>query len=139
MNAFRWHSPTWRRRFWTAAAVLLFVVLASHPELRVLLFLLDMVGAELFIALLGFQFKSFIANALVPILLGCWRMLSAAVAAVNSATMSLSPLRFLRDFARYGVFRWVDYGPHVWHSIHKLLRSAGQGPGEGLKPGYGHG
>lgn len=123
-----WKSPTWRKRFWTVAGVMLFIALAFHPELRVLLFLLDMVGAELLVALLGFQFKTFFASALTPFFHEAWRMLVPLIAAVNHATLSLHPLRFLRDFSRYALFHWVDFGPQAWHSLHRLVQTAVRGP-----------
>jgi hypothetical protein len=51
----RWRQPSWRKRVVLLATIVLLVVFASHPELRLLVPILDSLGLDLFLLLIGTQ------------------------------------------------------------------------------------
>lgn len=88
-----WNRP-WQRRMLLVASVVVFVVLASHPELRLFLPFIDAVGLDLFVVLLCSQ------------LWGC--LSPAARAAYASATLPLA-----RAAYRALIFFLGCIGPYV--------------------------
>lgn len=122
-----WRSPHWRKRFWTVLTVVLVVLLASHPELRLLVPILDAIGLDVFIALLGLQLTSSLSAMLKPPFLAAWHRLVPALRSANRISTTVAPLRFARDVARYALFNWVG-GPRAWLQAHKLFRIARLGP-----------
>lgn len=59
----------WRRAL-LVATIVAFVLFAAHPELRLLLPLLDAVGLDVFVLLLGGQLWSYAA----PVVRAAWRL-----------------------------------------------------------------
>ena len=55
MKSFAWRNKTWRDRTLLLGSVVILVLLASHPELRLLVPLVDALGIDLFVMLLGAQ------------------------------------------------------------------------------------
>lgn len=53
MKLFRWSEKPWRKHMALAASLVAIVLLASHPELRLLLPVIDALGLDLFLTLLG--------------------------------------------------------------------------------------
>ncbi len=53
---FRVGGKVWRERVFVVATVITIVLIASHPELRLLVPLIDVMGIDIFLAVLGFQF-----------------------------------------------------------------------------------
>lgn len=60
MQMFEWRKERWYRCLVVVATILAITVLASHPELRLLLPLVDALGLDLFILLLGSQIFTFV-------------------------------------------------------------------------------
>jgi hypothetical protein len=58
MPLFGWPDASWRKRLLVVASLLLVVLFASHPELRLLLPLVDGLGLDLLLVLLGAQLWS---------------------------------------------------------------------------------
>ncbi len=69
MKIFDWKNPLWRKQFWTVLTVLLIIVLASHPELRLLVPFIDAFGLDLFLVLIGGQIWAYSK----PLLHGLYR------------------------------------------------------------------
>ena len=64
MNLFDWRKKSWRQRIILALTIVLVVVLASHPELRLFLPLLDALGLDLLLLLFGMQFLDYVRPSL---------------------------------------------------------------------------
>ena len=62
MKLLDWHNPTRRKRFWVVLPVIVFVSLAMYLELR--LPLVDAIGLDVFVALLGVQFVTVFSDYL---------------------------------------------------------------------------
>lgn len=60
MQIFNWRKERWYRYSVVAATIIATVVLASHPELRLLLPLVDALGLDLFVFLVGSQVLAFV-------------------------------------------------------------------------------
>ena len=60
MQMFDWRKERWYRYLVVVATVIAIAVLASHPELRLLLPLVDAFGLDLFIFLVGSQVYTFV-------------------------------------------------------------------------------
>lgn len=58
-----WPNPSWRNRLLFLATLVLVVLFATHPELRLLLPVVDAVGLDLFLMLVGAQLWSYIKPA----------------------------------------------------------------------------
>lgn len=56
MKLFDWKNKSWRQRIILLLTIVAMIVLASHPELRLLLPLLDGLGLELLLLLIGSQY-----------------------------------------------------------------------------------
>jgi hypothetical protein len=55
MNLLDWRSKTWRERALLIGTLAVIVLLTSHPELRLFVPLVDALGIDLFLILLGSQ------------------------------------------------------------------------------------
>lgn len=60
MQIFEWRKERWYRYSVAVATIIAIAVLASHPELRLLLPLVDAFGLDLFILLVGSQVFTFV-------------------------------------------------------------------------------
>lgn len=60
MHIFEWRKGRWYRHSVAAVTILAIIVLVSHPELRLLLPLIDAFGLDLFIYLIGSQVVAFV-------------------------------------------------------------------------------
>jgi len=122
-------NPVWRRRFWATLTFVSIVLLAAHPELRLLVPLIDAIGLDLFIALIGFQLTQLLSSALAPVFHRAWGWSVPAIRAAHRVTYFIQPFRFVRDFARHALFHWTGkIGPSAWRRTHTLVRLARLGP-----------
>jgi hypothetical protein len=138
MNILDWRNPLWRKRFWTLATFVMIAFLATHPETRLLVPILDAIGLDVFILLVEIQFVALLSGAVGPLGRRAWPLLAPTLMAADRASASVSALRFTRDFVRYGVFHWIgESGPMVWLRVHKLIRAARMGPRQSNKPTCG--
>lgn len=127
-------NPVWRKRAWTLATIILVIVLASHPELRLLVPFLEAIGLDVFFALAGLQIVSALSGALMPVIVAVWRKSLPSLRRAHRLSLTVFPLAFLREFARYAVFHWLgDPGPRLWLRLHTLGRLARLGP----RPAWG--
>ncbi|WP_282266002.1 hypothetical protein [Stenotrophomonas sp. PS02298] len=55
MQIFEWRKEHWYRYSIAIATIIAIAFLASHPELRLLLMLVDAIGLDLFVLLIGSQ------------------------------------------------------------------------------------
>jgi hypothetical protein len=136
MKIIDWRSPHWRKRFWTLLTVVTVVMFASHPELRLLVPVLDAIGLDVFLALLGLHLTTLLSATLQPLFLAAWHRLVPVLRAADRISMSFAPLRFVRDVARYALFNWVG-GPRAWLRVHKLFRLARLGPAASFRRSSG--
>jgi hypothetical protein len=84
MNPFNLQNKSWRQRVFLVLTIVLLVVLASHPELRVFLPLVDALGLDLLLVLMGAQLWDYVR----PMLLALYtRVLRPASATVYSLTI----------------------------------------------------
>ena len=63
MKLFSWPNKSWRNRLVLATTVVVMVLFASHPELRLLLPVIDALGLDLFLMLVGAQLWSYVRPA----------------------------------------------------------------------------
>jgi hypothetical protein len=102
-----------RRHAWAAATLLLVVLLATHPELRLLVPLVDALGADTLMLLCWVQ-----ALALLGPLPAQARAGVASLARrLDRASARGAWLGFPREFVRYGVIHWID--PRLWRRVHE--------------------
>jgi hypothetical protein len=64
MQLFNWRAKTWRQRALPALTVFLVLLLASHPELRLLLPIIDALGLDLLLLLVSAQLTHYLRPAL---------------------------------------------------------------------------
>jgi hypothetical protein len=64
MKLFDWREKSWRQRVMLALTIVVVVVLASHPELRLFLPLVDALGLDLLLLLIGMQFLDYVRPSL---------------------------------------------------------------------------
>ena len=60
MQLFEWRKKLWFQRITLVLTIVLIVLLSSHPELRLLLPLIDALGLDLLMLLIGAQILSFV-------------------------------------------------------------------------------
>jgi hypothetical protein len=135
MKLLDWNNPLWRKRFWTFLTVLVVAFLATNPEFRLLVPVLDAIGLDVFILLIEVQFVALLSGVFRPVFRPAWRLLVPLVKTADQTSQSVGALRFIRDFVRYGLCHWAgEYGPGAWLRLHKLLRAARIGPNASFKP-----
>jgi hypothetical protein len=134
MRLLDWRNPLWRKRFWAVLTVVVIAFLATNPEFRLLVPVLDAIGLDIFVLLIEVQFIALLSGAFGPLLRFFWPVLLPLIRTIDGASSSLAALRFTRDFVRYGVFHWAgELGPHAWLRLHKLLRAARIGASQSFK------
>ena|SRR3990167_4297653 len=135
MKLIDWKNPLWRKRFWTFLTVLVVAFLATNPEFRLLVPVLDAIGLDVFILLVEVQLLAFLSGVFGPAFRPVWRFLIPFVRVADRASLSVPALRFARELVRYGLCHWVGkYGPDVWIGLHKLIRAARIGPKQIFRP-----
>ena len=65
MSLSKWRNKTWMNRFIFFATVIVILSIASHPELRLLVPVIDVLGLDVFILVIGFQSWSVVRPAAV--------------------------------------------------------------------------
>lgn len=134
MNLVDWKNPVLRRRLWATLTFLSIVLLAAHPELRLLVPLIDAIGLDIFIALIGIQLAQLLSSSLTPVFYRSWRWSVPAIRATHHVSYFIQPFRFVRDVARHALFHWVgNGGPNAWLRVHTLVRLARLGPGHSFQ------
>src|SRR6185503_19227694 len=103
MRFFDWHNPAWRRRLWTLVSVLAVVAFVAHPELRLLLPVIDAIGIDVFVGLLGIQIVSLLDERLRPVAALAGMPLLPWLLSVDRGVSSVPVLRGVREFISYGV------------------------------------
>ena len=107
-----------------------FVVFALHPELRLLLPILDAVGVDMFVALLGVQLAALVSGFARFALHRVWAASAPAARGAAALVQSFAFLRGVRDFAGYAVFHWLGRpGPALWFRLLRFSRAWRAGPG----------
>jgi hypothetical protein len=124
MTPFNWRNPALRKRFWTFVSVLAVVAFVAHPELRLLLPLIDAIGVDVFVGLVGIQMIALVEDRLLPAAALVGVRIIPSVRAINRAISSVAILREARGFLGYGVFHWMgEGGQRLWFRLHDLLNA----------------
>lgn len=130
-----WQNPIWRKRFWALLTVLVVAFLATNPEFRLLVPVLDAIGLDVFLLLVEVQFIALLSGVFSPAFRFAWPFLAPVLRAADRASQAVAALRFIRDFARYGLCQWAgEFGPNTWLRLHKLIRATRMGPNPSCKP-----
>ena len=64
MNLFKWREKNWWQRGTLIMTILVVVLLSSHPELRLFLPLIDVLGLDLLLVLMTSQFLDYVKPSL---------------------------------------------------------------------------
>src|SRR5687767_3451391 len=112
----------WRMHAWTLGTLLLVFLLAAHPELRLLVPLVDAVGLDILAAIFGLQVAGFVTFVLAPVRAWAWRAVTPLLRWTHRASSNVLPLVLARDYARFAVFHWIH--PRLWLKLHTLFRVA---------------
>lgn len=135
MKTLDWRNPLWRKRFWAVLTVVVVAFLATNPEFRLLVPVLDAIGLDVFVLLIEVQFVALLSGVFHPVFRYSWRFLSPLLRVADRTSRNVAALRFVRGFARYGVFHWAGkHGPDAWLRTHKLIRAARIGTGHSFNP-----
>jgi hypothetical protein len=135
MKTLDWRNPLWRKRFWAVLTVVVVAFLATNPEFRLLVPVLDAIGLDVFVLLIEVQFLALLSGVFNPVFRYFWRFLSPLLRAADRVSQNLAALRFVREFARYGLCHWAgEHGPDAWLRLHKLIRAARIGPNQSFRP-----
>jgi hypothetical protein len=135
MKLLDWKNPLWRKRFWALLTVVVVAFLATNPEFRLLVPVLDAIGLDVFFILVEVQLLAILSGVVNPVFRHAWRFLAPALRVADRVSRSVAALRLVRRFARYGVFHWTGkHGPEAWLRFHKLVRAARIGAGPSFRP-----
>ena len=105
----------------SVAAVVAFV---AHPELRLLLPVIDAIGVDVFVGLLGIQVVSLIGNWAQPYVVLVGIRLVPWLRVIDRSASSVAVFRGLRNFLSYGVFHWAGRGgQRLWFRLHNLMHA----------------
>jgi len=133
-----WKDPALRRRLLGALTVLLVIGLAAHPELRLLVPLLDATGLDVLMTLLGLQAVAFFSDSLKPWLLVGWQRIAPALWPVGRRLGRLPGVRRAGTFAgamlypgsgSAGLAAWLVLH-RAWHAARNAAFPAAPVPGD---------
>lgn len=118
----------WKRALGIIGAMLV-LVLATHPELRVLAPLFDAVGFEALVMLIGAQMFALFSGTLKPVLLATWQRAAPWLSAADRFMASSNLLGSVRDTANriLGDYSGV-LGQYLWAGGGRCWQLACLGP-----------
>lgn len=131
MGRFDWRDARWRR--WGMAALTFIAVMsiAMHPELRVLAPILNAVGLDVFVALLGARLAMYLKPATQYLYIRCVR---PALLWLDRATAALPLVRELRRFHAHLLQTGSGYlGQYAWVLLQQSMHRLRMGPGPSLE------
>jgi hypothetical protein len=110
-----WNNPKLRRRLLAILTTLLVISLAMHPELRLLVPLLDATGIDVLVTLLGLQALSMLSDSLLPYLRLIWRELLPRILAIGCAIVAIPGMRTISTLCSNLLFYGSGHlGQFVW-------------------------
>ena len=115
-------SQVWRKRLWTLIGILLVIAIAGHPELRLLLPVIDALGVDVFFGLLGLQFASVFSRHALPVFERSLASFVPALRALDRLASTISAFRVLRNVVSYGIFHWTGR-PQFWFRLHEAFHA----------------
>ena len=122
-------NKTWRRRAWSVVGFIIFLSIATHPELRLLLPILDVLGVDVFLALLGAQLTSLALPYLQIFVRVAWSASAPMARWLASLSVSNLAVRGCVTFVGYGVFHWLGRpGPSLWFGLARAFHGWQRGP-----------
>ncbi|GAA3929795.1 hypothetical protein [Luteimonas lutimaris] len=98
MKSHFWNNPKLFRRLLAILTTLLVLSLAMHPELRLLVPLLDAAGIDVLVTLLGLQTLSLFSESLLPYLRMLWQRLLPCLLATGRAAAAIPGMRTFFSF-----------------------------------------
>ena len=126
-----WKNPQFRRRFFGVLTTLLVLSFAMHPELRLLVPLLDAVGIDVLISLLSIQALSLFTDLLLPSIKLFRQDLAPHLQAIGRFALSIPVVRtFLQNCSDLLCYGGGVLGLFVWLKIWSLSL----GPNYSFKP-----
>jgi hypothetical protein len=134
MNWQFWNTPKLRRRLLAIVTTLLVLSLAMHPELRLLVPLLDAAGIDVLVTLLGLQTLSLFSESLLPYLRLLWQGLLPCVLVMGRAIVAIPGTRSFATFCSNLLFYGSGFlGQFAWLKLWSLWQWA-LGPNNSFKP-----
>jgi hypothetical protein len=119
------NNPQLRRRLLAILATLLVLSLAMHPELRLLVPLLDATGIDVLVTLLGLQALSLLSDSLLPYLRLMWRELLPRILAIGRATVAIPGMRTISTLCSNLLFDGSGHlGQFAWIKLWSLWQWA---------------
>lgn len=125
-----WKNRTLRRRLLGIVSLLLVLALLAHPELRLLVPLLDASMLDLFLALFGAQLLVFLGTHVKPVLLLLWQRGAVVMRAIEERIESTAMRRVRNALERLIQGSGSDWDRQAWHCGALLWWLLGRGPGE---------
>lgn len=111
-------SPRWRRRIRWAIVLLIMLYFASHPEVRLMVTIVDAIGLDVLLMLFGAQLLSMYADMLLPMLRGLrYCVLAPALQWLGAGTRRWPVCRTLRAGASRRL-RHAAMGRRLWLRLH---------------------
>ena len=123
-----WKNPAFRRRLLGIVAVLLMLTFGLHPELRLLVPLLDAAMLDVVLALLGMQALAIFSGTIRPALLLAWQWSARCARGIERAIDSVAIARGLRDRCGRLLMESSTWDRCLWHSCAALWLHAQAGP-----------
>jgi|GEM_PF-1214272 len=113
-------SPRWRRRIRWAIVLLVMLYFASHPEVRLMVTIVDAIGLDVVLMLFGAQLLSMYADMLLPMLRGLrYCVLAPALQWLGAGTRRWPVCRTARAWSSIRLRR-AAAGRHLWLHLHVL-------------------
>ena len=134
MKSHFWKNPTLRRRLLVILTTVLVLSLAMHPELRLLVPLLDTAGIDVLVTLLGLQTLSLFSETLLPYLRLIWQRVIPVILAMGRAVVVIPGMRPICRFCSNLLFYGSGViGQFAWLKLWCLWQWA-LGPNNSFKP-----
>lgn len=125
-----WKNRTLRRRLLGIASLLLVLALVAHPELRLLLPLLDASMLDLFLALFSAQLLVFLGTYVKPFLLLLWQRGAGVMRGIEDLIESTAMRRARNTLDRLIRGSGSDWNRQAWQYGALLWWRLRNGPGE---------
>lgn len=125
-----WKNRMLRRRLLGVASLLLVLAFVAHPELRLLLPLLDASMLDLFLALFSAQLLVFLGTCVKPFLLLLWQRGAGVMRGIEELIESTAMRRAKNALDRLIHGSGSDWNRQAWQYGELLWWRLRSGPGE---------
>lgn len=124
-----WKNRTLRRRLLGVASLLLVLAFMAHPELRLMLTLLDASMLDLILALFSAQLLLFLGTYVKPFLLLLWQRSAGVVQGIENLIASTAMRRIRNALDRLIQGSGSDWNRQAWQYGALLWWRLRSGPG----------